>query len=450
MAEISPTVRFAPSPTGRIHIGNARTALFNYLHAKKHGGRFVLRYDDTDRARSTREFADGIAVDLEWLGIVPDRIERQSERVALYDAAAAKLREAGYLYACYETEEELEYQRKRLQARHLAPIYNRAALKITPEGHAEMAAEGVKPHWRFKLDHKTMTWIDGVRGETSIDTASLSDPVLIRADGSYLYTLPSVVDDIDMGITDIIRGEDHITNTAVQIQLFHALGAQAPRFAHHNLLTLATGEGLSKRLGHLSLSALREEDYEPSAVAALSVLVGTSHNVEPVAGVHELMDKIDLADISHSPAKFDPVELDSLNVRTLHLLPFAAVADRLGVLGINSHAEAFWSAVHGNLNRLSDAREWWEVISSNDTFTSDDPELIASSIPHLPPEPWDIETWPKFTKAVAAATGKKGRALFHPLRLALTGREQGPELKAMLPLIGRARALKRLQGAGRQ
>lgn len=449
MAETAPVVRFAPSPTGRIHIGNARTALFNYLHAKKHGGQFVLRYDDTDRARSTKEFADAIAIDLDWLGITPDRIARQSDRVALYDAAANRLREDGYLYPCYETEEELEYRRRRQIAQHRAPVYDRAALKLTAEDRAKFEAEGRRPHWRFKLDHTIVTWIDGVRGETSIDTASLSDPVLIRADGSYLYTLPSVVDDIDMGITDIIRGEDHVTNTAVQVQLFEALGAKPPRFAHHNLLTLPSGEGLSKRLGHLSLGTLREEGYEPSAVAALSVLVGTSHNVEPVAGLDELMGKIDLGDISHSPAKFDPAELDSLNTRTLHMLPFAKVASRLAVLGVKRDAEAFWLAVHGNLNRLDDARVWWEVIAGHDTFTSDDPALIANSLAYLPDEPWDGETWQKFTRAVGVATGKKGRALYHPLRLALTGREQGPELKALLPLIGRARALKRLEAASR-
>lgn len=446
MAE-TPVVRFAPSPTGRIHIGNARTALFNYLHARKHGGQFVLRYDDTDRARSTQEFADAIAVDLEWLGVVPDRTERQSERVALYDAAASSLRAAGHLYACYETEEELDYQRKRLQARHLPPIYNRAGLKLTDEDRSKLEAEGRKPHWRFKLDHKVVGWVDGVRGETKIDCASLSDPVLIRADGSYLYTLPSVVDDIDMGITDIIRGEDHITNTAVQIQLFEALGEKPPRFAHHNLLTLPSGEGLSKRLGHLSLGTLREEGFEPQAVAALSVLVGTSHNVEPIVNLDDLMTKVSLSDISHSPAKFDPAELNGLNARTLHILPFENVVDRLSVLGVNNHAEAFWLAVHGNLNRLDDARQWWEVVAGDDTFTCDDSGLVASSIAYLPPEPWNGQTWSTFTKAVGAASGKKGRALFHPLRLALTGREQGPELKALLPLIGRAKVLRRLEAA---
>lgn len=441
---VSPVVRFAPSPTGRIHIGNARTALFNYLHAKKHGGRFVLRYDDTDRARSTREFADGIAVDLKWLGIVPDRIERQSDRIALYDAAANKLRAEGRLYACYETEEEIEYRRRRQMAQHKPPVYDRAALKLSDADRARLEAEGRKPHWRFLLNHRTVTWVDGVRGETRIDTASLSDPVLVRADGSYLYTLPSVVDDIDIGITDVIRGEDHITNTAVQIELFEALGAQAPGFAHHNLLTLASGEGLSKRLGHLSLSALAAEGYEPSAVAALSVLIGTSRSVEPVADLNELMGMVELSDISHSSAKFDPAELGGLNARTLHLLPYENVAARLADLGVGG-GEAFWLAVRGNLTRLNEAADWWRVVDSGDSFASDDPELISAAIAALPAEPWDGETWSRWTKAVAATTGKKGRALFHPLRLALTGREQGPELKLLLPMIGHARVLARLR-----
>lgn len=440
---VSPVVRFAPSPTGRIHIGNARTALFNYLHAKKHGGHFVLRYDDTDRARSTREFADGIAVDLKWLGIVPDRIERQSDRIALYDAAANKLRAEGRLYACYETEEEIEYRRRRQMAQHKPPVYDRAALKLSDADRARLEAEGRKPHWRFLLNHRTVTWVDGVRGETRIDTASLSDPVLVRADGSYLYTLPSVVDDIDIGITDVIRGEDHITNTAVQIELFEALGAQAPGFAHHNLLTLASGEGLSKRLGHLSLSALAAEGYEPSAVAALSVLIGTSRSVEPVADLNELMGMVELSDISHSSAKFDPAELGGLNARTLHLLPYENVAARLAELGIGG-GEAFWLAVRGNLTRLNEAADWWRVVDSGDSFASDDPELISAAIAALPAEPWDGDTWSRWTKAVAATTGKKGRALFHPLRLALTGREQGPELKLLLPMIGHARVLARL------
>jgi glutamyl-tRNA synthetase len=442
-----PVVRFAPSPTGRLHIGNARTALFNYLHAKKHGGRFVLRYDDTDRARSTAEFAAAIAEDLRWLGIVPDEVARQSERFARYDAAAERLRARGLLYPCFETEDELEYRRRRQLAQRRAPVYDRAALKLSAEDRARLEAEGRKPYWRFKLDHRVVTWRDGVRGAQRIDCASLSDPVLIRADGSYLYTLPSVVDDIEFAVTDVIRGEDHVTNTAVQIQLFEALGAAAPRFAHHNLLTLPSGEGLSKRLGHLSLGALREDGFEPAAVAALAVLIGTSHAVEPVAGLGDLMNRVDLTDVSQSAAKFDPAELRSLNARTLHLLPFEAVAARLEALGVGGGA-AFWAAVRPNLGLFNEVSTWWDVVIGEATFATDDPVLVHAAAAHLPPEPWDGDTWGRWTKAVAVATGKKGRALYHPLRLALTGREQGPELKLLLPLLGRARALRRLEAAG--
>jgi glutamyl-tRNA synthetase len=442
-----PVVRFAPSPTGRLHIGNARTALFNYLHAKKHGGRFILRYDDTDRARSTVEFADAIAEDLRWLGIVPDEVARQSERFARYDAAAERLRARGLLYPCFETEDELEYRRRRQLAQRRAPVYDRAALKLSAEDRARLEAEGRKPYWRFKLDHRVVTWRDGVRGAQRIDCASLSDPVLIRADGSYLYTLPSVVDDIEFAVTDVIRGEDHVTNTAVQIQLFEALGAAAPRFAHHNLLTLPSGEGLSKRLGHLSLGALREDGFEPAAVAALAVLIGTSHAVEPVAGLGDLMNRVDLTDVSQSAAKFDPAELRSLNARTLHLLPFEAVAARLEALGVGGGA-AFWAAVRPNLGLFNEVSTWWDVVIGDATFATDDPVLVHAAAAHLPPEPWDGDTWGRWTKAVAVATGKKGRALYHPLRLALTGREQGPELKLLLPLLGRARALRRLEAAG--
>jgi glutamyl-tRNA synthetase len=440
-------VRFAPSPTGRIHIGNARTALFNWLYAKKRGGQFVLRYDDTDVARSTREFADGIAEDIAWLGIVPDETARQSDRFDAYAVAAEHLRKSGRLYACYETAEELEYRRKRQMAMHRPPVYDRAALKLTEADRAKFEAEGRKPHWRFLLEHRDVKWTDLVRGEQSIHAASLSDPVLVREDGIYLYTLSSVVDDADMKITDIIRGEDHVTNTAVQIQLFEALGSAAPRFGHHNLLTLPSGEGLSKRLGHLSLKALREEGYEPAAVAALAVLIGTSHAVEPVSGLDELMAKVDLADVSHSAAKFDPAELGALNARTLHQMPYAKVDARLAALGVTG-GEVFWLAVRGNLERFADAAVWWKVVASDETYTSDDHELIAAARSALPAEPFDETTWGAWTKAVGVATGKKGRALYHPLRLALTGREQGPELKALLPLIGRARAEKRLAAAG--
>lgn len=454
MKETPPVVRFAPSPTGRLHIGNARTALLNWLFAKRRNGTFILRYDDTDRERSTEEYARGIADDLAWLGIVPDRIAYQSRRFDRYAAAADRLRAIGRLYACYETEEELEYRRRRQLALHRPPIYDRAALKLSAEDRGKLEGEGRKPYWRFLLDHRSITWVDLVRGRQTIDCASLSDPVLIRADGTYLYTLPSVVDDIDLGVTHVIRGEDHVTNTAVQIQLFELLTrdpdaqigtSAAPAFAHHNLLTLPSGEGLSKRLGHLSLSALREQGYEPTAVAALAVLIGTSHAVEPVENLDDLMHKVDLADVSHSAAKFDEAELAQLNARTLHHMSYARAKDRLAALGVGGSQE-FWDAVKGNLSSLGEARDWWLVV--HDTISPiiepADREFLHAAAKELPPEPWDENTWAQWSDAVKHATGRKGKALFRPLRLALTGREHGPELKALLPLIGRERALARL------
>jgi glutamyl-tRNA synthetase len=442
-----PVVRFAPSPTGRIHIGNARTALLNWLFAKKRGGEFILRFDDTDRTRSTEGFANGIAADLQWLGIAPDRTARQSDRFDRYAAVADRLRAMGRLYACYETEEELDYRRKRQLAMHRPPVYDRAALNLTDGERAKLEAEGRKPYWRFLLDHRSVGFDDLVRGHQAIDCASLSDPVLVRADGTYLYTLPSVADDIDMGVTHVIRGEDHVTNTAVQIQLFELLGERVPYFAHHNLLTLASGEGLSKRLGHLSIAALREAGYEASAVAALAMLIGTSHAVEPVAGLDELMAKVDLADVSHSSAKFDEAELAAVNARTLHHMPFESARARLDAAGIGG-GEPFWNAVRGNLERFSDAAIWWGVVNGPMTPAIEEgaASVLQAARDALPDEPWDQATWARWADAVKGATGAKGRALFHPLRLALTGRENGPELKALLPLIGRARAAKRLAG----
>ena len=440
-----PLVRFAPSPTGYLHIGNARPALFNWLFARRHGGRFLLRYDDTDTARSQAVFADAIAEDLAWLGILPDATIRQSDRLAVYDAAAERLRAAGRLYPCYETADELDRRRKRQLARGLPPVYDRAALKLTAEERAKLEAEGRKPHWRFLLEPRNVSWTDLVRGEAHVDCASLSDPVLAREDGSYLYTLPSVVDDAELGVTHVIRGEDHVTNTAVQIQIFEALGARLPVFGHHNLLTTASGEGLSKRLGHLSLRGLRESGVEALAVAALAVLVGSSDAVRPVASLDELAGLVELAHVSRAPAKFDEHELEALSARTLHQLPFAAVQQRLAALGVPGD-EAFWLAIRGNLARLDEAREWWRVVRGPLRPLLADAAFCAQAAALLPPEPFDATTWKSWTGAVAAATGLKGRALFMPLRQALTAQDHGPELAALLPLIGRERALKRLDG----
>ncbi|MCF4126535.1 glutamate--tRNA ligase [Methylobacterium sp. SyP6R] len=445
---MAPVVRFAPSPTGFLHIGNARPALFNALFARRSGGRFWLRLDDTDTARSTAEFAAAIEEDLGWLGIVPDGMFRQSERLAIYDAAAERLKASGRLYPAYETAEELERRRRRQLGRGLPPVYDRAALKLSPEERAAFEAEGRRPHWRFRLDPGTVTWDDLVRGPCHVEADSLSDPVLIREDGSYLYTLPSVVDDAETGVTHVIRGEDHVTNTAVQIQIFSALGAAVPVFAHHNLLTTASGEGLSKRLGHLSLRGLRDSGYEPMAVAALAVLTGSAEAVRPVCDLDELAALVDLSHVSRAPAKFDEHELDGLNARVVHGLDYAAVAGRLSALGVApERAPAFWEVVRANLTRVSDAAEWWRVVAGPVTpVTGEAPDLLAVARDALPPEPWDATTWKLVTEAVRTATGLKGKALFLPLRLALTGLDHGPDLAGLLPLIGRERALARLSG----
>jgi glutamyl-tRNA synthetase len=438
-------VRFAPSPTGRLHAGNIRTALLNWLFARKHGGRFILRLDDTDAGRSTEEFAAGIREDLAWLGIDWAEEVRQSDRFARYEAAVERLKASGRLYAAYETPEELELKRKRQLARGKPPVYDRAALKLTDEDRVKLEAEGRKPHWRFKLEQRDVAWDDLVRGRQHVDAASLSDPILVREDGTYLYTLPSVVDDIDLGITHVIRGEDHVANTAPQIQLFEALGATPPAFGHHNLLVGADGQALSKRERSNSIAGLREEGIEPIAVASYAATIGTSDPVAPHANLDELVTEFDFAKLSRAPARFDPQELRLLNARLLHALPYEAVATKLRALGIEG-GPAFWEAVRGNLAVLEDARRWWSVVEGPLAPVVEQPALCRAAAKLLPPEPWDGETWSVWSGAVKQATGAKGRALFEPLRLALTGATHGPELKQLLPLIGRARAEARLNG----
>ena len=443
-----PVVRFAPSPTGRIHIGNARTALLNALLARRDGGRFILRFDDTDVERSRAEYADLIAVDLAWLGVNPDVTVRQSDRFALYAAAADKLREQGRLYPCFETADELDRRRKRMQARGLPPVYDRAALALSVDEKRALEAAGRKPHWRFLLDATVETWVDLVRGESRIDCASLSDPVLLREDGTYLYTLPSVVDDVDLGVTHIVRGEDHVTNTAVQIQIFRALAGAIPRFGHHNLLMDQHGEGLSKRTGSLSLTGLREAGVEALAVASMAVLTGSSTAVQPIGSLGELEPMLDLAHLSRAPARFDEAELWALSAKTLHGMEFGAARARLASRGIaGPPAEPFWLAVRGNLERFNDVDPWWAVVAGAIQPVVEDAALLDQAAGLLPPEPWDASTWVAWTGALKAASGRKGRALFHPLRLALTGRDAGPELATLLPLMGAATARARLSGS---
>ena len=408
----------------------------------------MLRFDDTDVERARRDYADSIEVDLAWLGAIPDQVVRQSERFALYAAAAESLKAQGRLYPAYEAADELERRRKRLQGRGLPPVYDRAALALSAEDKSTLEREGRKPHCRFKLDSGVETWTDLVRGDSHIDCASLSDPVLVREDGTYLYTLPSVVDDIDLGITHVIRGEDHVTNAAVQIQIFRALGGMVPEFGHHNLLMNLSGEGLSKRSGALSLTGLREAGVEAMAVASMAVLTGSSTAVHPVHSLDELGAIVDLAHLSRAPAKFDEAELVALSAKTLHIMPFAAARDRLAAHGVEgSRAETFWDAVRGNLERFDDVTIWWGVVQGAIIPTIEDRDFLAQAASVLPPGPWNHTTWSAWTTALKGASGRKGKALFPPLRLALPGRKTGPELAPLLPLIGPERARARLSGS---
>ena len=440
--------RFAPSPTGRLHLGNARTLLLNALMAKKTGGRFVLRIDDTDVERSREEYVEAIREDLGWLGLTPALEVRQSERAALYEQAFARLGDR--VYPAYETEEELDRARRLARASGRPPIYDRAALKLTPEKRAAFEAEGRRPHWRFRLTGGRVAWDDGVRCAQEIDLSSLSDPVIRRDDGTFLYVFTSVVDDAGLGISDVVRGEDHVANSAVQLDLFAALGAPAPRLAHHNLLTTADGAGLSKRTGALSLGTLREEGIEPLAVAAYATLIGSAEAVRPVADLEELAGLIDLSRLSRAPARIDPEELAALSAKTVHALPFEAVAERLEALGVGGGA-AFWETVRGNLRTVAEAADWWRIATdpgfAPPAASPEDGALLVEAATLLPPEPWDETTWKAWTFALGASSGRKGRGLFLPLRLALTGEHGGPELARLLPFIGRERALARLQGA---
>jgi glutamyl-tRNA synthetase len=442
MADPAPVVRFAPSPTGLLHVGNVRTALFNWLFAKRQGGTFILRLDDTDRVRSKPEYEAAIERDLKWLGLDWTLKERQSERLAHYDAARDKLIAAGRLYACYETPEELDFKRKRLLAQGRPPVYDRAALRLSDADRARLEGEGRRPHWRFKLAPEEVRWNDLVRGPQHIDEASQSDPVLVRADGSYLYSFTSVVDDIAFAITHVIRGEDHVTNSAAQIQMFRALDAAVPAFAHLPLLVDAAGGGLSKRAGSLSIGELRDRGIEALAVCALLARLGTADPVEPVTSLEALVATVDFARVGRAAARFSEEELSHLSARTLHLLPYAVVRDRLP----EKVGEALWLAVRGNLSTLTDAADWAEIVKGTLTPKLEDPAFLEQAAARLPAEPWTEATWKEWTSAVSAATQRKGRALFHPLRLALTARETGPEMAKLLPLIGRAKAAARLSG----
>lgn len=439
-------LRFAPSPTGLLHVGNARVALANWLLARARGGRVLLRLDDTDTERSKAEYAEALAEDLRWLGLDWDESFRQSDRGALYAAAAERLKAGGRLYPCLENEEELRAKRERQLRAGKPPVYDRAALSLTADQLARARANGKEPYWRFRLSHRSVAWRDGVLGERQVKLPSLSDPVLIRADGTPLYTFTSVVDDLESAVTHVVRGEDHVTNTGVQLDLWEALGGdpRALGFAHLPLLTDADGGPLSKRLGSLSLRQLRRDGIEPAALAGYLAALGTSR--DPVPGMPAaLVEGFDLGAVSRSPARFDPRQLLALNRRWLHDAPFAAVRDRLP----EGAEEPFWLAIRGNLDLLTEARGWWQVVAGTVVPPPQEAErdYLRAALEALPSEPWDEGSWGAWTAALREATGRKGRALFLPLRLALTGEEHGPEMKPLLPLIGRERAVQRLRVA---
>lgn len=435
-------LRFAPSPTGYLHVGNARVALANWLIARRDGGRFLLRLDDTDTERSKPEYAAAIEEDLRWLGLDWDRMVRQSDRLGLYAAAAERLKASGLLYPCFESEEELAFKRERARRQGRPPVYDREALRMTPEQRAKAEANGKRPYWRFRLSMATLAWRDGVLGDRAVKLPSLSDPVVIRADGSPLYTFTSVVDDIEMGVTHVVRGEDHVTNTGIQLDIWAALGGDVSgiAFAHLPLLTDEAGGPLSKRLGSVSLRQFRRDGVEPAALAGYLAALGTSG--DPVAAMPAaLAQDYDLGAVSRSPARFDTRQMLALNRRHLHGLPFDAVRDRLPA----GAEEGFWLAVRGNLDLLSEARGWWDVVQGEvETVRQPEEASYLAEALRLLPGTLDADAWRGWTQGLAAATARKGKALYRPLRIALTGETEGPDMAALLPLIGRERAAARL------
>ncbi|SFH39932.1 glutamyl-tRNA synthetase /glutamate--tRNA(Gln) ligase [Palleronia marisminoris] len=431
--------RFAPSPTGYLHIGNLRTALFNWLIARKAGGTFILRLDDTDPVRSKQEYVDGIMEDLDWLGLTWDRVERQSERLERYTEAAEQLREAGRFYEAFETPTELDLKRKKQLNMGRPPVYDRAALGLDEAQKERLRAERGAGVWRFKLDHERIAWEDGILGEVSIDAASVSDPVLIRGDGQVLYTLASVVDDTEMGVTDVVRGSDHVTNTATQIQIMAALGHGHPSFAHHSLLTGPQGEALSKRLGVLSLRDLRAQGIEPMAILSLMARLGSSEPVELRTTHDELIEGFDITKFGSAPTKFDADDLKPLSARVVAAKPYEAVAEDLSEIGVPDEiAPDFWSVVRENLDRPEDLAAWWALFRDGPgeaEVAEEDRDFIAEAMALLPTHPYDGETWGQWTSAVKDKTGRKGKGLFMPLRQAVTGMSRGPEMAQVMPLF---------------
>ena len=429
--------RFAPSPTGFLHVGNLRTALINYLVAKKDNGEFILRLDDTDPVRSKPIYVDQIKRDLEWLGLEWDRVETQSSRIDRYNEAALDLKKQDKLYQAFETSVELELKRKKQLSMGLPPVYDRSALKITTE--ELKTREGSQTgYWRFLLNLSRTEWQDGILSLISIDTKSVSDPVLIRKDGQFLYTLASVVDDIDMKITHVVRGADHVTNTATQIQIMEALGKVAPSFSHHSLLTGPGGEALSKRLGTLALKDLKLAGIEPMAILSHLSKIGTSNTTDLQTSISDLIHDFDLTKFGSSPTKFDIKNLTPLTAKFLKTLSYEDIKKDLDLFGVEKKIQkTFWSIAKENINCKSDIETWWKICSEGPTpiISEADKEFVALAIKMLPVKQFDENTWSSWTKEVRNKTGRSGKNLYLPLRKALTGKEYGPDMSTFMPLL---------------
>ncbi len=442
-------LRFAPSPTGYLHLGNTRTALVNWLFSRRYGGEFILRMDDTDLERSKSEYESQILEDLAWLGLNHDHFYKQSDRLGLYEKATQELKASGRLYACYETPEELDLQRKVQASSGRPPRYNRAGLNLTEEEKAKFEKEGREPHWRFLLKSEDVVWNDLVRGEVVIHAEEMSDPVLIRADGSPVYTLASCVDDLDMDVTHVLRGEDHVANTAVQIQLMEALSGKACeiQFGHTALITGAQGEGLSKRVGSLSVKELRMEGLEALAICCLLAKLGTSQSIVPHVTMQTLVDEFDINAFGRSAPKLSTDELWQLNGKILQLMTYDQIMPRLEESGVTEVSSEFWSVIRGNIEKMDEVQGWWEILYGDDTYPTEETEFIGGAEAVLPEEPWDETTCKAWVEAIKLETGRKGKELFMPLREALTGRIHGPELKDLILFMGREKVLERLRNA---
>lgn len=445
-----PIVRFAPSPTGFLHIGNVRTALINWFFARRHGGEFILRFDDTDLERSKSEYADAIQWDLTWLGLFWDQSFCQSARLSCYTAAADRLKQSGRLYPCYETPTELALKRKRQLGQGLPPVYDRSALDLTADDHAKMAAENRKPHWRFRLKLGKVEWHDLAHGPMTIDTHSMSDPILIREDGSPVYTLSSVVDDLETGITHILRGDDHISNTAVQIQLYEALGGIPAdlAFGHTPLILGENGESLSKRLGSLGIGTLRDDGIEPLALIGYLAKLGTSDDGASPQSLDALVDGFEIAHYGKASPRFSLDVLWRLNGKLLHDMPYDVIVPRLKDMGLDDVSADLWSVLRGNIKKMSDIHDLMTVIKGPIMPVISDPGFAQTALSLLPDGPLTGDTWTAWTAAIKGQTGVQGRALFMPLRLALTGMEHGPDMKSFLPFLTREQVIARLKGQG--